>query len=110
MTRASLALFGLLLTPAPGWGGEEPRGHFATGIGANTCAFWLSSPDLEREGVAWVHGLWTGLNVENPKYSAVGNATGTESRIVEVRKLCSAHPSMALVEAALKVFDRMAGR
>src|SRR6267378_7242463 len=32
------------------------------GVGARTCAYWLSDKDRKSEGTVWIYGFWSSLN------------------------------------------------
>jgi hypothetical protein len=82
--------------------------YLATGIGIQSCAFWLSDPRRENEGIAWLYGFWTGANMMNQRDRHLGSGTDSEGRVAEVKKLCSTKPSMSLVDAAANAYAGMA--
>jgi hypothetical protein len=71
-----------------------------------SCAHWRS--ESIGEGDAWVLGLWSGLNYANVR--TVGQHTDGEGIIAEVRKACSARPSMTLLNATFIAYSEMASR
>jgi hypothetical protein len=69
-----------------------------------SCSHWLSQSFNEGEG--WILGFWSGLNFANAR--TVGQHTDGEGIIAEVRKVCAARPSMALLNATFTSYSEMA--
>jgi hypothetical protein len=84
--------------------------YHSVGIGNRSCAFWLSDPRRENEGIAYLYGVWTALNMVNPRNGFVGSTTDNEGKIAEVKRVCLGKPSMAFVEAIAEVYTGIAGR
>lgn len=76
------------------------------GIGLSSCAYWLSTPMRENEGMAWLLGYWSGVNAVNQKTHMVGASTDGEAIIAEIRKRCVAEPSTRMSDAvAITYYD-----
>jgi NAD(P)-dependent dehydrogenase (short-subunit alcohol dehydrogenase family) len=78
--------------------------YHAVGIGNRSCAFWVSDPGRENEGVAYLYGVWTALNMVNPRNRFVGSKTDNEGKIAAVKQVCLGKPSMAFVDAVAEAY------
>lgn len=83
---------------------EEPS-LFIHGIGSVSCATWLSTPDQEREGTAWLLGFWTGMNYGTDDLT-VGQETDTLGIVAAVKDSCRSDPSELLAIHTMVVFDK----
>ncbi|MFN3351773.1 hypothetical protein [Pseudorhodoplanes sp.] len=81
---------------------------FEIGIGNRSCEHWLSEARLEQEGIAYILGFWSGLNMTSANNRNVGRGRDLESIVGEVRKVCSSRPSMDLIDAAADAYETMA--
>jgi hypothetical protein len=80
------------------------------GIGASSCAFWLSTPARTNEGIAWLMGYWTGVNSMNQTTHLIGANSDGEAIIAEVRKRCVAEPSARMTDAVAATYDYFSAR
>ena len=82
--------------------------YWAFGIGGRSCAFWQSDPRLENEALAYIAGMFTGMNMMRSATSTgkgmVGKNTDMAGIVAEVKKLCTAQPSMNLSNAVGEVY------
>lgn len=81
-----------------------------TGLGSESCATWLLTPNSRALGSIWVLGYWAGRNVaigvsgaQTP--SDVGHATDQNGLIGEVERVCRREPSTLLAYAATTAFS-----
>lgn len=74
------------------------------GIGRQSCANWLSTPETEYEGEAWIPGYWTAVNIVNTKTHVVGSNSDVPAIFGEIKKICSAEPSTTLADAIARVY------
>lgn len=75
--------------------------------GPNTsCATWLSNPSQFAYGRGFILGVWTGLNMKNPKSGRVGFSTDGAGIVAEVKLVCEAEPSVDLLVATMTVYNR----
>jgi hypothetical protein len=95
--RAAIGLVALLLSLVP-----ARAENWAIGVGAKSCAFWLSTPVLQAAGVTWITGFWSGLNYVSDK--TVGMHTDNEGLFAEIKKICQEHPSKDLTDATWEVY------
>jgi len=58
----------------------------AFGIGAKSCAYWLSGPEHEADGRSWALGFWTAYN--------------------NLKESCLAEPSMSWGETVARAYER----
>ena len=86
------------------WPASAQQAYRVIGIGDMSCAYWRSDPRREIEGVAYAYGLWTGLNMVNPKNRYVGASTDPEGIIGEIKKACASSPSSAFVDVIADVY------
>jgi hypothetical protein len=80
------------------------------GIGASSCALWLSNAINERDGEMWITGFWSGLNLYSNTNRRVGQTVDAAGLIGEVRKVCGERPSTSLGDAALDVYAMIAAQ
>jgi hypothetical protein len=74
------------------------------GIGASSCAHWLSSPENESEGKSWILGYWSASNEVNPNRHTVGGNSDSDAIIGETKKVCTSEPSTRLIDAVGRVY------
>jgi len=87
---------------------NAPRQVQMFGIGLDSCAHWLQTPSLRREGETWALGYWSGLNVNTTTSPTVGRHTDPDGVIGEIRKVCEGAPSLPLALAINQAYDAMA--
>ena len=78
------------------------------GLGAVSCAGWLSTPASEIQGRSWILGFWAGSNWVALTYGAkenVGHSTDGPGIIGEVKKRCLNSPSENLEGVIIDVFN-----
>jgi hypothetical protein len=81
------------------------RGVLVSGVGINSCAWWLSSESTKNAGQHYIQGYLSGMNwAQN---SQVGRSTDNDGWLGEVEKECREAPSMLLVVAAHRVYQRL---
>ena len=82
------------------------------GIGMASCAAWASDPKETTEGVGWILGFWSGLNIQNTEHPKVGSSTDGAGIVGEVRRQCEREPSVNLITAVKWAYDKLekAGR
>ena len=97
-----VTLAGLICSPALG-----KEFWFPASAGGTSCATWLSHKDQEIAGGQWVLGLWTGLNVNNPRNGMVGRSTDGAGIVAEVKLACQQAPSETLIATTLKTYHRL---
>lgn len=78
----------------------------ALGTGHYSCANWLSRPEYERDGVAWIFGYWSALNLQNSQSHKVGSRSDGAAIIGEVKKICIAEPSTVLSSAVDRIYGQ----
>jgi hypothetical protein len=78
----------------------------ALGVGTMPCHYWLSTPQLEGEGNAWLLGWWSALNERNNNHWVGGHTDGFGLMMI-IRRECSEHPDKLLMKAADDVFRKM---
>lgn len=73
------------------------------GFGAqSSCASWSKD---RSQGSIWILGYWSGRNVEAQK--SVGGTSDADGILEEVRLLCKAKPSRAMIDAVDEVYTRL---
>ena len=93
-----------LLLPSHGLARAENASIDLTGIGSQTCAYWLSSRDHKLEGTVWIYGFWSGLNyVAAASQQAPSKATGS-AMVAAVEAVCKREPSSLLATAAWSAY------
>ena len=65
--------------------------------GVQSCAVWQSSPRNQLAGQTWILGFFSGHNYAQAQ--RVGQSTNASGIIAEVKKICTAQPTMRLREA-----------
>jgi hypothetical protein len=78
----------------------------AFGIGAKSCAYWLSGPEHEADGRSWALGFWTAYNNLNGVSHLVGVKSHAEAILAEIKESCLAEPSMSLGETVARAYER----
>jgi len=78
----------------------------ALGVGTMPCRYWLSTPQLEGEGDAWLLGWWSARNERNAN-RWVGGHTDGFGITMAIRKECREKPDELLMTAIDKVFADM---
>jgi hypothetical protein len=80
--------------------------------GAQSCAVWQSSPRNQLAGQTWILGFFSGHNYASAQ--RVGQSTDASEITAEVKKICTARPTMRLREATAEaygnIWDREAKR
>jgi len=99
------ALIALVLFVAGGTGvvGADPV--MIAGIGAKTCAYWISTPASKAEGEKWALGFWSGLNY-------VAAVTKQQNQLIidpdrmlaEIGKMCTERPNQSLADSVWITF------
>lgn len=82
----------------------ENAGVYFFGIGAQSCATWLSKSAYQAEGEIWIFGAWSALNVTNASNKYVGSTTDGAGIAAAVMKTCKDDPSIRLVDATVRVY------
>lgn len=95
MMLLSLTLAAVQLPPPP---------VMMIGIGGQSCARSLT-PSTTYEGFAWVMGYFSGLN--QAAKAGVGSSTDGEGIMGEIKIICDGEPSLSLIAAAFRVYERM---
>jgi hypothetical protein len=80
--------------------------------GVQSCAVWQSSPRNQLVVQAWILGFFSGHNFASAH--RVGQSTDASGIIDEIKKICTARPTMRLREATAEaygnIWDREAKR
>ena len=80
--------------------------------GAQSCAVWQSSPRNQLAGQTWILGFFSGHNYASAQ--RVGQSMDASEIIAEIKKICTARPTMRLREATVEaygnIWDREAKR
>lgn len=80
--------------------------------GVQSCAVWQSSPRNQLAGQTWILGFFSGHNYASAQ--RVGQSTDASGIVAEVKKTCTARPTMRLREATAEaygnIWDREAKR
>lgn len=85
--------------------GAQAEGYRVNGQGTKSCASWLASRSSESDGITWLLGMWTGLNLFNLEdHHTVGSSTDGMGIYGEVKKVCAETPSMSLANATLSAY------
>jgi hypothetical protein len=84
--------------------GFASHATWGAGIGLESCSHWLSSEQTIVEGVVWIEGYWTGINLMNRKNGLVGRTADVSGVIGKVRDVCTGEPSLPLEEAASEAY------
>ena len=80
------------------------------GIGASSCATWLSSPGTEAAGNSWSLGFWTAMNFYVERDAPmVGTTTDTNGILASIRRECEMDPAETLAFAVVQVFFAFKG-
>ena len=78
--------------------------------GVQSCAVWQSSPRNQLAGQTWILGFFSGHNYAQAQ--RIGRSTNASGIIDEVKKICTAQPTMRLREATKEahgnIWDREA--
>jgi hypothetical protein len=91
--------------PAPSKAvGLASHATWGAGIGLESCGHWLSSEQTIVEGVVWIEGYWTGINLMNRTDGLVGRTADVSGVVGKVREVCVAAPSLPLEEAASEAY------
>jgi hypothetical protein len=85
----------------------EDKEVLILGIGAQSCAYWQSTPARQAEGKVWVYGFWSAANVYNNHNHTVGRKTDAYGDVAQVKKTCENEPSMSLADAATQTYFEM---
>jgi hypothetical protein len=75
-----------------------------TGVGARTCAYWLSDQGHKSEGSVWIYGFWSGLNYVAVASDQDQSKTTGAAMIAAVEKACGLDPSRVLAAAAWSAY------
>jgi hypothetical protein len=81
-------------------GATGDRLLLAYGVGAQSCATWLSTSARREVGIQWVFGFWSARNVEGymrKEHGDVGASTDNLGIIGEIEKKCREQPSTTLM-------------
>ena len=71
--------------------------------GVQSCAVWQSSPRNQLAGQTWILGFFSGHNYASAQ--RVGQST--DAIIDEVKKICTARPTMRLREATAEAYGNI---
>ena len=83
--------------------GATPVEVMTAGFGSqSSCASWAKD---RSQGSIWILGYWSGRNVEAQK--SVGGTSDADGILEEVRLICKAAPSRAMIEAVDEVYNRL---
>jgi hypothetical protein len=82
-------------------------GPFEVGLGTMTCSYWLSTPELEGEGDAWLLGFWTGMNMVNRADRTIGVQTDGDNILRMIKHDCRETPTWLLVDVATNAYRDM---
>jgi hypothetical protein len=74
------------------------------GVGAKTCAYWLSSRGHKSEGAVWIYGFWSGLNYVAAASQQDQSKANGDAMIAAVEVLCRREPSRILAAAAWSAY------
>ena len=74
-------------------------------LGVQSCAVWQSSPRNQLAGQNWILGFFSGHNYGSVQ--RVGQATNASGIISEVKKICTAQPTMRLREATKEAYGNI---
>jgi hypothetical protein len=86
---------------------QASAGDFmALGVGTMPCSYWLSTPQLEGEGDAWILGWWTALNQRNNNHWVGGHTDGF-GITTSIKKECRQKPDKLLMRVIDEVFSKM---
>jgi hypothetical protein len=69
------------------------------GIGAMSCAHWLSTQEHRLEGTVWIYGFWTGLNYVAAASDQTQAKIEVFAIVAEVEKTCALQTSQTLASA-----------
>ena len=73
--------------------------------GVQSCASWQSSPRNQLAGQTWILGFFSGHNYA--KAQKVGQSTNASGIIGEVKKICTAQPTMRLRDATKEAYGNI---
>ena len=73
--------------------------------GVQSCAVWQSSPRNQLAGQNWILGFFSGHNYASAQ--RVGQATNASEIIDEVKKICTAQPTMRLRDATKEAYGNI---
>ena len=83
--------------------GAAPVEVMTAGFGAqSSCASWSKD---RSQGSIWILGYWSGRNVEGQR--SVGGTSDADGILEEVRLICKAAPSRAMIDAVDEVYKRL---
>jgi hypothetical protein len=75
--------------------------------GLESCARWLSTPALKREGDIWIWGYWSGRTIQSLAdrgTGQIGLSTDAEGIAGEVERNCRYAPSQKLLSVVGNVY------
>jgi hypothetical protein len=96
-----------LAVALPSCGATAEQDTLVLGIGARSCAYWLSTPPARNEGRIWIMGFWSGWNLANDRDHQVGRHTDVDGKVALVQKECDRDPSMTLMNATARAYNKM---
>ena len=73
--------------------------------GVQSCTVWQSSPRNQLAGQTWILGFFSGHNYA--KAHKVGQSTNASGIIGEVKKICTAQPTMRLRDATKEAYGNI---
>jgi hypothetical protein len=83
--------------------GAAPVEVMTAGFGAqSSCASWSKD---RSQGSIWILGYWSGRNVEGQR--SAGGTSDADGILEEVRLICRAAPSRAMIDAVDEVYKRL---
>jgi hypothetical protein len=85
-------------------GGTNKLSVNLAGVGARTCAYWLSDKDRKSEGTVWIYGFWSSLNYVAAASEQKQSQASSGAMIAAVEKLCRREPSRVLAAAAWSAY------
>lgn len=106
MTHQCAAATLMLLLSGPAAHAVTPWGQ---GMGVEPCSSWTAGRDAEA--VAYISGFWSALNyvglVIGRNDGRIGERTGPQAIVDEVRQACRASPALVVNQAVLNAYDRV---
>jgi hypothetical protein len=69
------------------------------GIGAMSCAHWLSTQEHRLEGTVWIYGFWTGLNYVAAASDQTQAKIDMAAMAAKVENTCAQQTSQTLASA-----------
>jgi hypothetical protein len=74
------------------------------GVGARTCAYWLSDQTRKAEGTVWIYGFWSGLNYVAAASDQDQSKASGAAMVAAVETACKHDPTRVLASAAWSAY------